>query len=349
MITFGIRYPDISAIEKATKKYLPLVMENSGALREIQEQMSRTMISMLKRINSLHILFLPDEEQLENFLDKNNERFFLAIGMAWSIGRELADVNPRQARYIALSNAFDGAFLLDSTRVELTDLSDWAKCFLLVALNKANETGQIDDDLVAMELEEMQRVFRESVFLAFKYGVVNYFKGQRSRKNKATEQVFHPSAIPKKRSDSQADWIIQKWSSSPRPKEAERDSKEFIKPLWDKITDLVFMNGNVDTTLARSLGEQMGDILGKTSLLCYYIGYECASTQIGQEVVNGYVLAALDPIGEFVKKLIELLKMTKKINQEKGEILTKEITMTAADCAYGLVMLGIKDYASSEK
>lgn len=95
-----------------------------------------------------------------------------------------------------------------------------------------------------------------------------------------------------------------------------------------------------------SFGGQMVAIVGPPMVRCYYLGYEMAAGNVRREDGNDYLLAAIDPIEDFVIEVTGTLMESGKVSEEIGKNLLKTIVDQTINAGNEHIILGIDNYHS---
>lgn len=108
---------------------------------------------------------------------------------------------------------------------------------------------------------------------------------------------------------------------------------------------MVFMLGRIDKNTGSKLGEQIGTIVFRSLLLCYYIGYELASGKMARSDGTAYLVVATEPIDELILNLLGLLVGNDMISKEEGSKRVIEIADLTGKAANDVCILGIKYFS----
>ena len=132
-----------------------------------------------------------------------------------------------------------------------------------------------------------------------------------------------------------------RWDGLDKPPRIEDKAWEFTRKLNELVFDMLSMLGNFDKETAYKLGQELGVVFTKPFLLCYYIGYELASGGIDRAEVAPYLVAATEPVDNFVLKLVETLAVKGIVSLEKGRDMAVEIAILTGEAANNICILGI--------
>ena len=138
--------------------------------------------------------------------------------------------------------------------------------------------------------------------------------------------------------------IWDKWDNYYKPAGVENKAWKHTEKLNGKIADMVFMLDKFDKETASKLGEQVGQVVSRPFLLCYYIGYDLASGQMARANGSNYLAAATAPIDDFVVNILGILVGKGIVSQEKGREMVLEIAKLTGEAANNVCMLGIENF-----
>lgn len=145
-------------------------------------------------------------------------------------------------------------------------------------------------------------------------------------------------------SQSELDRIWNRWDYHYKPASAESKAWKYTKKLNSKIAEMVFLLDDFDKGTASRLGEQIGQVVAKPFLLCYYIGYDLASGQMARVNGSNYLSAATAPIDDFVVEILEILVGRGIVSQHKGREMALEIAKLTGEAANNICTLGINNF-----
>jgi hypothetical protein len=136
-----------------------------------------------------------------------------------------------------------------------------------------------------------------------------------------------------------------KWKNVRSPKGIEDKSRNIAKPLINSIGDMWWKAGlRMEQSAWENLGAQMVAIVGPPMVRCYYLGYEMAAGNVRREDGNDYLLAAIDPIENFVIEVTGTLMESGKVSEEVGKNLVDAIVAQAITAGNEHIILGINNY-----
>jgi len=143
-------------------------------------------------------------------------------------------------------------------------------------------------------------------------------------------------------SDLNQIWI--KWDRYDNPSDVMDKAWKHAEKLNNKISEMFSMLGKFDNTTANALGEKLGEIVARSMLLCYFIGYELASGQMIQASASLYLTKATEPIDDFIGNILEILVRKEIVSQEIGREMALELAKLTGGAANNICVLGIANF-----
>ena len=135
--------------------------------------------------------------------------------------------------------------------------------------------------------------------------------------------------------------IIARWSSYDIPMGAPKKINELGMKAVNNIFDMILLLGdNTDYTL----GKELGSIVIRPFLLCYFIGYELASRKMSRADGTLYLIAATDPIDNFALNILGILVAKGIISQEKGMDMASGFAWLLGEASNDICIFGIENF-----
>ena len=144
--------------------------------------------------------------------------------------------------------------------------------------------------------------------------------------------------------DDDLNQILAHWDKYDKPKGVEDKAWKLMGDLYNKISEMLLLLAHPDKNNASAFGEQLGAIVTRPALLCYFIGYELASGRISSHDGTGYLMAATKSIDSFVLELLAVLTGKGIISQGKGLVMVMEISKLTGEAANNICCLGIENF-----
>lgn len=154
--------------------------------------------------------------------------------------------------------------------------------------------------------------------------------------------------MTKKITHKELDKIWARWEKFEKPSGVENKAWELTEKLSEKISNMIFLLDEFDKKTALALGEQVGTVVARPLLLCYYIGYELTSKKIKPADGSIYLTTATESIDDFVLKLLEILVGKGITSPQKGRDMVIEIAKLTGEVANSICVLGIENFKKLE-
>lgn len=348
-----LKFPDINHLIPIEKKFNSVISKNLDLLIKIAIKVDEILIKgtldAFVKIDSERMINIDStkyREDAKNFVK-------IALGVSFAIGREYAETNPDNARSCAVIRNLSSVLLLDSTKKELLDLSQYAATPLTRLSWLLNHHLLVNENDSIEMIDSNISMCQDAILEAFQGGILSYFILQKTGdpdiaisqfKDSLTENTITPPKETNEIMGIELNKIWLRWDKYNKPRGVENKSWKFTEKVIKKIGEMIYLIGSFDKNTASILGEQVGGIVTKPFLMCYYIGYDLASGITSRVNDSFFLAAATEPIDTFVMKLLEILVGKRIISPENGRERVIEIARLTGEAANNICLLGIENF-----
>ncbi len=175
-----LKFPDINHLIPIEKKYNSVVSKNLDFLTQISTRVDEILMK-----GTLDAFLKIDSEKRINldatkYQSDAKDFVMIALGVSFAIGREYAETNPDNARSCVVIRNLSSALLLDSTKKELLDLSQYAATPLTRLSWLLNHYHLVSENSSLEMIDSNLSMCQDAILQAFQGGIISFFVLQKT-------------------------------------------------------------------------------------------------------------------------------------------------------------------------